>query len=225
MIDSLLDLFAPHRCCSCGENSRILCERCKYDIIQESYEGCVFCAKPCSGRGVCETCSPGSFVKQAWCVGERRGSLKALGDQYKFDCRRAGARELAELLDAVLPLLPGDLTVVGVPTSSKTIRVRGFDHTGLVVRRFAKRRQLQIAQPLRRTSTETLHFLGRAEREALADTLFARRDHRPAPRRVLLVDDIVTTGTTLRAAIRLLELAGVEEVYIAVIARQPTDTP
>lgn len=224
MIDSLLNLFAPHRCSSCGEESLILCERCKYDILQEPCEGCVLCAKPCSVRGVCDGCAVKSPIVQAWVVGERRGALKALGDQYKFNSRRAGACELAELLDARLPLLPDDLVVVGIPTSPKTIRVRGFDHTGLLVRHFVKHRKLLSTQPLCRTSNETLHFLGRRAREKLADTLFALKEATAVPKRVLLVDDIVTTGTTLRAATKLLKSAGVEELYVAVVARQPWDS-
>lgn len=220
MLDGILNVLAPHRCASCGEIGAVLCSHCKYNIESEPYGGCVVCGSIAIESGICQKCSPGFAVCQAWCVGERRDSLKALGDRYKFDNQRAAARPLAELLDACLPVLPPNTAVVGIPANAHSVRVRGFDHVGLIVKHFSALRKLEIARPLRRNSQATLHYMNKKDREKLADSLFLLRAD-SAPKRVLLLDDIITTGTTLRAAAKLLRQAGVEELYVAAIARQP----
>ena len=200
----------------------ILCESCKNDIENESFFGCLFCRKPCNDSGMCGDCRKKVPFEQVWCVGERSAALKQLLDGYKFQSRRAGAQLLMELLDSTLPVLPAEAMLVGVPTSHRTVRIRGFDHVGLVVRKLAKCRGLEVATPLKRESSVTLHFLPRKEREKLGPTLFSLRAAEVPPT-VLLIDDILTTGTTLRAAGNLLKKAGVRYVYAAVVARQPKE--
>lgn len=223
MIERLLDLVSPHRCSVCGENGKILCDSCKYDIVNESYEGCLVCHVPCGPRGICETCRRHLPIDQAWCVGERTEGLKRLIDDYKFKSQRAGSAALAEVLDEVLPVLPTGVVLMPIPTSPSTIRVRGFDHMKLIADQFAKERRLEVGQFLERATKATLHFLGKSERERLGPTLFALKLDAVVPEHVLIFDDIVTTGTTLRAAVGLLKKAGVKRVDVAVIARQPMD--
>lgn len=220
MIERILNVFAPHRCCSCGINGAILCESCKEYIEVERFEGCIICHKPNRG-GVCSGCQKSLPVYQAWCAGERKGVLKQLLDAYKFENKRAGASLLVELLDETVPILPPGVVVMPIPTLLRTVRVRGFDHAGLVVRYFARKRGLKVARLLERKSRATLHFMGRTERQKLGPELFRLRHGVVVPKHVLVVDDILTTGTTARAAANLLLKSGAERVDLAIIARQP----
>lgn len=220
MIDKLLNVILPHRCCSCGEIGALLCESCKIHILEEPFLGCILCGCPCGRTGLCQKCAQVLPCEQAWCVGERSGALKKLLDAYKFSSSRSGAKEIVSLLDDVLPVLPTEMVVVGVPTVSSTVRIRGFDHVGLIVRGLATKRGLNIARPLVRLSSATLHFLSRKQRLKLESSLFGLSGE-GIPSDILLIDDIVTTGTTLRASVKLLKSAGVKRVYVAVVARQP----
>lgn len=219
MIDTLLSLVAPHRCSSCGEIGSVLCESCKHNIVSEMFSGCLLCAQPCGSRGVCGTCAKTTAVKQAWCVGERDGALKALLDEYKFDSKREASRVCASLLDTVIPVLPDDIAVISIPSAPNAVRARGFDHMGRIAEEFAKARSLKRIVLLERASSATLHLLPARERAKLSSSLF-RLNGQPVPRRILLLDDIVTTGTTMRAAAQLLRGAGAEELYLASLARQ-----
>lgn len=220
MIDKLFNVIAPHRCSSCGEIGAVLCESCKYDIVSEPFSGCVLCARPCGDRGVCRYCLRSTGITQAWCVGERREGLKKLIDTYKFQSSRAASTVLADLLTTSIPQLPADVVVVGIPSSPATVRERGFDHMGRIADEFVKKRSLVRARPLERVSSVTLHFLPKAERVRLGSSLFCLSSE-SVPEKIILLDDIVTTGTTLRAAARVLRNAGVKQVYAAVLARQP----
>lgn len=219
MIDSLLSHIAPHYCCSCGEIGAILCDCCKIDILEEGFEGCLLCGVPCGTVGLCYACNVILPCEQAWCVGERTGGLKALIDQYKFSSSREAARQLASLLYDTLPRVLPDVVLVSIPTARRTERIRSFDHMGLIARELARTRHLTVARPLVCKTSQMLHLLSKKERENLSPELFVRSTE-GAPKQVLLIDDIVTTGTTLKSAVKLLKAAGVEQIYVAVVARQ-----
>ena len=221
MLEKAFDVIAPHRCSACGEKGALFCDNCKNDIISEPWHNCIFCLKPALS-GVCPSCMRHSGYRQGWCLGMREDGLKYLGDQYKFDCKRAGSSAFVDMLDTVIPLLPPDIALLSVPTTSSSVRVRGFDHVGRVAKEFAERRKLAVVTPLVRSTNLSLHFLDFSARTELAESLFQLSGSR-VPKRVLVMDDIITTGTTLRAVSKLLRTAGVEELYAVVWARQPKD--
>ena len=213
------NLISPHYCCSCGAIGSLLCEYCKYDIISNPYEACILCHGPTSlVDNKCGRCTS-PFMK-AWCVGDRREGLGSLIDRFKFERTRAAYVPLAALLGDTLPSLPPDTTVAAVPTIAPHIRVRGYDQTALVARAFAKSRSLEFRPILERATNTVQRGAGRKLRQEQAKLAFRAR---PCSGRVLLIDDISTTGSTLiSAAERLLE-AGASEVWVAVLASQPLE--
>lgn len=219
MLDCLVGTVAPHPCSSCGATGAILCESCKYNIMCEGWSACALCEKPCGKRGLCAQCYKKSPFEQFWVVGRRHDDLGKLIDEYKFGSKREAVKPLVCLLDEVLPVLDNDVFVVGVPTHSHGVRVRGFDHIGLIVRNLADSRGLDLSAPLERSLRAELHLLGLEDRLRLKDSLFVLSGAK-VPKRVLLVDDVVTTGTTMLAAAGLLKAAGAEQIYGAAIARQ-----
>lgn len=221
MIDRLLEIIAPHSCCSCGYLGAILCQQCKNDIISEPFAQCLVCLKPTSVGSLCERCRTDGCFTDAWCVGVREDGLKTLLDRYKFDGAREAGRVAATLLEAHLPLLPASLVVVPVPTASAHQRVRGFDHMAVIGTRLAHLRGLSFSEVLATDRTDTQHFKTRLQRQtATTDTFHV---HRPVPEDILLVDDIYTTGSTLRACAELLRASGARRISVAVIARQTLD--
>lgn len=217
----LVNLLAPHYCCSCGEIGAVLCEHCKYDIVSEPYEACILChniAKPT--ENLCNTCL--SAFSRAWVVGARTGALKKAIDDYKFERVRAGYKLFAELFDATLPNLPLDIVVVPVPTIAKHVRMRGYDHMRLIAQQFARARKLTYSPCLYRVMATMQRGASRAVRRNQAAAAFAARGVRQGAR-YLLVDDVSTTGATLEYASRALLQAGAKEVWVAVLATQPLE--
>lgn len=87
MFDSLLAPFAPHCCCVCGELGSVLCEDCKYNIISEPWTRCVFVVPTTLKREYATNVLVPNY-KQVWCIPERSGALKQLGDRYKFESQQ-----------------------------------------------------------------------------------------------------------------------------------------
>lgn len=173
-----------------------------------------------SSDNLCNTCR--SSFNSAWVVGSRTGALKEVIDVYKFERARQAHVQLASLLDDILPILPLDIEVVPIPTITKHVRARGYDHMHLISRELANKRSLTHSTPLRRATTTVQQGASRKQRLEQARAAFTA--HKVSRgKRYLIVDDICTTGSTLEYAARALREAGASEVWVAVIAAQPLE--
>jgi ComF family protein len=220
MLDTLLSLIAPHLCCSCGVEGAILCDHCRYDIVNESYSACLECGTVVGSRGVCAACAVP--YSRAWCVGERTDGLQRLIGMYKFQSVIAAGAVIGDLVLDVLPELPSETVVIPVPTVRSHIRERGFDHALVMAKHVSKKRRLRLATVLRRRTTTKQRDATRAQRLRQArDAFVVRGTVRPVPH--LLIDDVVTTGATVRFASQALLDAGASEVWVVAVARQPLD--
>lgn len=219
MFDRLLVSIAPHHCCGCGQKGGLLCDCCKNDVLEERFLQCIFCFNVVKNTNLCSGHS--LPYQNGWAVGWREGVLGSLIDELKFKGRREAGKHLAELIDRTLPDVPERVVVVPVPTTHKNIRLRGFDHTRLIADHLAKFRGWQVAKVLARQNNITQHFAASAAmRRRQADSFFKPTKRLDGRLTYLLVDDIYTTGSTIRAAADALVLAGAKHIWIAVAARQ-----
>ena len=218
MLDTVIGCIAPHYCYGCGQLGHTICNSCKYDIVSEPYSGCIECGT-IALDGVCESCRE-AYLK-AWCVGERDDMLKQLIDGYKFSRQKASYKVSAALLDSVIAQLPDATIVTSIPTVPSHIRQRGYDHTALIAREFARLRGVRYLPLLVRLHTARQRGATRQQRIIQASTAFkaARQLESDVP--YLLLDDIVTTGATIRHGAKVLQVAGAKQIMVAAIARQP----
>lgn len=221
MVDRLLGIVAPHLCSGCGQVGTLLCDNCKYNIISQAFSRCVSCNRT-SAEGVCQHHKVA--FQQIWVVGERSGTLQRLIGGFKFQNMKTASRNLAELLDGRIPPLPSSTIIIPVPTASTHIRERGYDHTLLIARHFAHLRSLQMNNRLiGRRHTKTQHSANRADRIRQAVSAFQLVGDVDQQAPYLIIDDVVTTGSTIQGVARLLRQAGAGKVWVGALARQPLD--
>lgn len=118
--------------------------------------------------------------------------------------------------------MPFDV-VTWAPTSSRRRRRRGYDQSELLARAIARRLGLPCRRLLFRDRSGPQTGRSRHDRLEHGPTFTARPMRRPC--RVLVIDDVVTTGSTLRAAGHALELAGAAKVVLFAAAATPEDAP
>ena len=218
MLETAIGMIAPHHCYGCGITGPLLCRSCKYDIVSESFSGCIQCGK-LARDGICYTCK--TAYQHAWCVGERDDILKQVIDGYKFSRKKASYKILAELLDDIVPMLPRDTILVSVPTQSAHVRQRGYDHTQLIARELARLRKLVYRPLLSREHQLVQRGSTKVQRHQQASTAFRVHQHIDPEPPYLLIDDIVTTGATVKFAAQALQKSGAKIIMVAAIARQP----
>lgn len=213
------DLLYPDEvaCLACGralgEGERVVCASCREALCELEQR-----QAECEERGL-EPCAEGlCYVYSAY---PYTGAAKQLILRMKFSSLRAAAEPLAEAM-AMLPAGEEDL-IVPVPTTAQRQRERGFNQAALLAQRLGRTWGMEVADALTRADARTPQAgLGaQARRTHLQGVM--RADERVRGRRILLVDDVYTTGATAREAARALRQAGALSVGMITAARTATE--
>ncbi len=149
------------------------------------------------------------------------GAAKDLLHIYKFERAPVGTFPIARAMCEVLPYLPAHTLVIPVPTATSRIRERGYDHAALLARGIAKERGWMWDRAVTRLSQSRQVGANRQQRHAQLKDAFAVS--KPAlinGADVLVVDDVVTTGSTLEAVARALKQAGAKSINAVVFAQK-----
>jgi ComF family protein len=171
--------------------------------------------------GLCANCH--LPYERGWCVAPRRDQLQRLINSFKFTNARAAYRPLADLLHDHLPELPSNVRIIPVPTVSAHIRQRGYDHMLLIARRLGRQRRLRVDTSLQRATSTMQRGAGKRQRTQQAKVAFTCSRPLDPDAIYLLIDDVVTTGATVKYAAQTLRDAGATTIWVASISRQPLD--
>ena len=216
-------LFRP-QCAACGVLCEApLCEACRASLV-ENAAACPRCALPTEGAVTCRRCVREplglDLVIAPWRFGAQLASaLKRL----KFANATHVARTIAPLWAPVLAAAVGDgardSAIVPVPLHWRRRLQRGYDHTWLLALHACAAGKLARPAPLLRRvrHAPAQSTLPASQRAANVRGAFVAC--KPVPERVVLVDDVVTTGATLAACATALRAAGAREVIGVSIAR------
>ena len=234
ILAELLDLVLPPCCARCSgpvAGREALCAACWGALHPIDPGACLHCqALPGTRAGRCGSCSAAGAALEA-CVAAVwfEGDTPAWIHRVKYPHR--GIRGLDSAALAVLALLaeraagrvPGAAPecILPVPLHPRAARRRGFNPAALLARRMARVRGVawNPAALERRRDTPSQTGLSRAQRRRNVAGVFRAR-HR-LPRRIWLVDDVVTTGATLAEAARAARRAGAREILAVCAARTP----
>lgn len=216
----------PYRCCLCaqtGMDGRDLCQAC-YALAWRNTPACHRCALPLArdGEAYCGSCLHGPdhllAVHATW---RYAPPLDALVKRCKFSGDLAAGAVLAHLmLDDRPPWLQDDDILVPVPLHRRRLRQRGLDQSRELTRALARGTGCAWQDVLlRHAATQAQSSLALADRQRNLRNAFSVR--RAVPERIVLVDDVMTSGATLQAAAQTLMRSGASEVRAWVAARTP----
>jgi len=170
--------------------------------------------------GVCDACRSGlRGFNFAYCYGFFDGALKDLIHLYKYGRVETLAPRLAELMLSALPLDTAYDIVVPVPIHWRRRWERGFNQAAHLARQVAARRGVRFANVLtRKRWTGSQTALSDADRRGNVAGAFGVRAG-VAGLRILLIDDVMTTGATAGACAKVLKRAGAKSITLLTLAR------
>lgn len=207
-----------------------LCPSCRALLRLRTGGCCPSCGEPAPFADAkpepCEKCrnTPPPWEHFRF-YGAYGGALKTLLLRGKFGADPAVLHLLGRFLAHACADLPKPDAVVPVPLHAARLRERGFNQCQELARPLADALGAPLMPELLHRRRPTRHQVGLSEAERLANLESAfSASPRVRGRRILLVDDTCTTGTTLRrAAVALLDQHGAAAVDVAVVARTPRE--
>ena len=223
-----LDWIYPPACLGCGEPGYRICVKCLSTMTYIEGDLCAICGRPKdSQRPLCQRCARQSpvfsgFRSLTWYEGLARECVHALKYERNLSLGDLfGAQMTALLRQAGWGI---DL-VVPVPLSPAREKDRGYNQATLLARPVALRLEKPIKPfALKRTrNTRSQVDLGAAERQVNVAGAFQAVPECVSGLKILLVDDVSTTGATLRECTLALSAAGAEAVYWLTFSRTGPD--
>lgn len=234
----LLQIFLPPVCPLCGktlpssslhrQSDRSFCSDCRTGMTPVTSPCCPRCALPyptlAGSDHLCEEClrRPPPFLWSA-AAGIYTGELRHAIHRFKFEGALHLDRALADLLLVALqPRLEvfAPTLLVPVPLHPARLRQRSFNQALLLARHLGRRCDIAVAPRLLRRVRATPPQQGLSAEERRCNLRQAFLLSRPlAGERVLLIDDVMTTGATARACAQVLVEGGASAVAVAVLGR------
>ncbi len=226
VLDLAIGWLAPPVCVICTREGSALCVSCAAAEIIPYGEHCWSCGAVSAGGRTCERCRLPGSPRHVWITTNYEAAAQELVKKYKFGHQRAAADSLADLMIQTFQDFNGhqslpDYLVVPVPTATSRLRQRGFDHSVLLAKLIGRQLKLENGSVLSRLGQARQLGAKRSVRLSQpADNYLVKAPNAIKGRDILLIDDVVTTGATIRAATKVLRAAGARRVDALVFAKR-----
>lgn len=229
----LLDIVFPPRCAVCGEvlaleeREDFLCKACRAEIPYFPKEKCAHCGGETDTAGFCDSCLK-IFAFESACGAFPYEKVRHAIHLFKYGGDQTIGKGLGELMADYLLQYHEELLVktdvmVSVPLHEKKEKNRGFNQTHILCEKISEKTGLVFWRKGLERKRETIaqsELTPEERKRNLKGAFLATADF--TGKRVLLVDDIFTTGATCNECAKVLYRAGAKEVMVFVLSAAGT---
>jgi ComF family protein len=228
-----LDFLFPRFCVGCGKEGAFICKSCEIELPRIEVPFCQKCGQPLAGRSgfsaAHSTCCSECINWESGIDGIRspfrfEGVIRKAVHEFKYRNLRAIASQLAQLMDDYLLTsgIPFDV-IVPVPLHPKRLRERGYNQSLLLAGELGKLNGYRVndtclVRKIYNLPQARTHNV--AERRQNVIGIFAGVGEDLLAKKVLLIDDVTTSGATLNACASALKTAGAVSVWGLTLARE-----
>ena len=220
---SVLDLVYPPQCFGCDAEGSFLCSTCETSLPRLKPPYCRKCAQPVPSGALCRQCTAAPpALEGIRAVFLMEGSIREAVHAVKYSNLRAAAPSLGRLMARwlVSTPLPGEV-LLSVPLHKRRLRERGYNQSALLAKEVSKVTGLPLRENLlvRTRDTPPQISLSLQERIRNVEGSFELPGDGKGLK-IILVDDVVTTGSTMSACGKALRAGGAGSVWGLALARE-----
>ncbi len=227
-----LDLIFPKQCLDCGVEGSYLCANCFNKIKLNDKNYCIFCKRELLDFKPCSKCENIGLKQVLVATDYNQPTIQDLLHNLKYKYTEEIGGVLANILKEfikqnnsknVLNFDPIKTIFVPIPLHKKRYLQRGFNQSKLIADELAKELFVPVKQLLKRNkNTETQVSMNRQERLINLKNAFEIINEQEIDKQknIILIDDVVTTGSTLNECTVVLKKSGFENVYALVVAQR-----
>jgi len=237
MLNFIKDILFPIECLFCKKYGAWLCADCAQDINETPKQYCPKCKRLNDWGELCSDCRGTLHLNGIWVAGDYADKkLSDLIKKYKYNFLKGLGEILADfvinflnkkiftnqhhaILNNALKIRRDNIIIMPVPLSRRRQRWRGFNQSEIISDYIAVKLNIETGKDLKRIKNKKpqAQLDEKHRRQNLAKT-FIWNGANLNNKKIILVDDVVTTGTTLNECAEVLKAAGAAEVWGLVIA-------
>ncbi len=231
--DLFLNIFFPKLCLGCGKEGKYICDKCQV-FLSESIPVCPVCGKGSFGGESHLFCSKRYGLDGLINIWDYEGIVKKSVHNIKY----GGEFDIInELIDRSFQIVAedkinrfdeflsftseNDTYVTFVPMFHKKEKKRGFNQAKLIADKFGQKVNCRVVSLLKKIkNTEDQAKLNKEQRLSnIKDSFQFCNNNKLSLLQIILIDDVFTTGATMRECARILKQAGIKKVWGFTLAR------
>ena len=228
--NSLLNIFFPKFCFSCGKEGTYLCKDCTSILGICQYRYCL-CKRPkrLTKEGKCFKCRSKKLTGLYFAMEYKNPLIKDLVQKFKYNpFIKELAKPLASLITVHFQLLEdrpsfSNSVLISIPLDKKRLRWRGFNQATEISKQLSKSLNIPLVSNCLAKIREVqpqIKLTAEERKENVKGIFKCKNKNVIYGKKILLVDDIYTTGSTMEEAAEVLKKSGAKEVWGAVVARE-----
>lgn len=220
-----LDLIFPKFCLGCGKEANWFCRTCQREILYVKTQVCPGCGRISKAGKFCLKCSkPKGLTGIIVACYFEEGPIRELIHNFKYN----HILELGEFLGGILAdvlkenlQLKDDFLIAPIPLYWLRQSARGYNQAEILAKVVSQRLKLTFGNILikKRQTKRQVDLRGSERRKNLQNVFVLARNANIKGKTIILVDDITTTGTTLKEGAKVLRKNGARKVWGLVVAR------
>ncbi len=234
MLTALLDFIFPKHCVGCNKVGTYFCEDCIKEIKQTDLI-CPICERMSLGGVTHPLCKKKFGLDGLWSLGAYKEPLREAIQKLKYKYVTDFSKELINILieywaknpPILLDLIKKDRgenwLIVPVPLHKARQNWRGFNQAALLGKLLANKLGLEYKEVLKRVKNTTpqMSLKAHERKKNIKDafSLFSTMNHEPLTHNILLIDDVWTTGSTLKECCYVLKRGGAKTVWALTLAK------
>lgn len=217
--DGLVDFFFPKICALCSKPGEFVCSDCT-KLLPPAELRCIVCSRKNPLGVTCNGCLKTNGPFLALAPFKYEAQAKGLIHLFKYDDITSLKNFLAEKICPLIKKIGRyqSYCVTYIPLASRKYYRRGYNQSKLIAECIAESLEVPLTDLLMRVDAHQSQALTRTKKERLENIKGAFVPKERSAEYVILVDDVITTGATMREAVKVLRRSGAKQVVCVSVA-------